>query len=300
MLGSQRSHCHNKTNSGFVDSSEGVGSEGGKDECQVRLTGIELEYWMGTKIGRLGGYGFRGAVEAGDGSNQKGGKMGAGYVNLREKRKRQQRKLGREEEGSSLNRPEVVAVGLALRGTPVTKPMLCLCDNQALLNAVKRWVGEGGKATLVGAPYANILLKAAIEELQKRTTAGAVTFLVKVKAHRGEPANEEADIPADKAISGKDIPTEWHGSINRAVFTRQEPRRKGGTVSYEDRKSTWNSGVRKAIRRGSAEEEVRKHRDRVTEACKQISKQRRRVDVSYDPSMVTALQHGTWMDEESF
>jgi len=25
MLGSQRSHCHNKTNSGFVDSSEGVG-----------------------------------------------------------------------------------------------------------------------------------------------------------------------------------------------------------------------------------------------------------------------------------
>ena len=27
--------------------------------------------------------------------------------------------------------------------------MLYLCDNQALLKAVKRWVGEGGKATLV-------------------------------------------------------------------------------------------------------------------------------------------------------
>jgi len=25
MLGSQKSHCHDKTNSGFVDSSEGVG-----------------------------------------------------------------------------------------------------------------------------------------------------------------------------------------------------------------------------------------------------------------------------------
>ena len=71
-------------------------------------------------------------------------------------------------------------------------------------------------------------------------------------------------------------------------------------MSYEDRKSTWNSGVRKAIRRGSAEEEVHKHRDRVTRAWKQISKQRRRVDVSYDPSMVTALQHGTWMDDEGF
>ena len=66
--------------------------------------------------------------------------------------------------------------------------------------------------------------------------------------------------------------------------------------SYEDRTSTWNSGVQKAIRRGSTEEEVRKHRDRVTGAWEQISKQRRRIDVSCDPSMVTALQHGTWMD----
>ena len=105
---------------------------------------------MGTEIGRLGGYGFRGTVTAGDGSSQKGGKMGAGYVNLRKQRKRQQRKVGREEEGSSSNRPELAAFVLALRGTPMTKPMLFLCDNQALLKAVKRWVGEGGKSTLAG------------------------------------------------------------------------------------------------------------------------------------------------------
>ena len=83
-----------------------------------------------------------------------------------------------------------------------------------------------------------------------------------MKAHRGEPANEEADIQIEKAISDKDVPTEWHDRTNRAVLKWQEPRRKGGTVSYEDRKSTWNSGVR----RGSAEEEVRKHLDRVTGA----------------------------------
>ena len=122
--------------------------------------------------------------------------------------------------------------------------------------------------------------------------------MVKVKAHRGEPANEEAKIQADKAISGQDVPTEWHDRTNRAVFTWQEPRQKGVTVSYEDRKSTWNSKVRKAIRPGSAEEEVRKHRNRVTGAWKQISKQRQRFDVSYEPSMITALQRGTWMDEE--
>ena len=57
-----------------------------------------------------------------------------------------------------------------------------------------------------------------------------MTFLVKAKAHRGEPANEEADIQADKVISGKDVPTEWHDRTNRAVFTWQQPRRKGGTV----------------------------------------------------------------------
>jgi len=73
-------------------------------------------------------------------------------------------------------------------------------------------------------------------------------------------------------------------------------------MGYEDRKSTWNSGVRKVIqvRRGSAEGEVHKHRDHVTGAWKQIRKQGRRVDLSYDPSMVKALQHGTWTDEERF
>jgi len=40
-------------------------------------------------------------------------------------------------------------------------------------------------------------------------------------------------------------------------------------VSYEHRKSTWNSGVRKAIKRGSAEEKVCNHRDRAIGVWKQ-------------------------------
>jgi len=88
-------------------------ASGGKDECQVRLTGIEREYWMGTEISRLGGYSFQGTVTAGDGSNQKGGEMGAGYVNLRKQRKKQQRKVGRKEERSSSNRSELAAFVLA-------------------------------------------------------------------------------------------------------------------------------------------------------------------------------------------
>jgi len=43
-----------------------------KDECQVRLTGIEKEYYMGTEISRSAGYSFQGTVAAGGASNQKG------------------------------------------------------------------------------------------------------------------------------------------------------------------------------------------------------------------------------------
>jgi len=96
----------------------------------------------------------------------KRGENGSRLCEFAGKGKKWQRKVGHEEKGSSSNRPEIVAFVLALYSTPVTNPMLYLCDNHALLKAVKRWVGEGGKATLVGAPDADILLQA-IEELQK-------------------------------------------------------------------------------------------------------------------------------------
>jgi len=78
---------------------------GGKNECQVPLKGRIREYWMGMEIGMLEGYGFQGQVTAGDGSDKQG-KMGAGYNNLRRKKKKQQCKVGREEEGFSSNRPD--------------------------------------------------------------------------------------------------------------------------------------------------------------------------------------------------
>ena len=71
MLGSHRSHCHKKNKIHALLTA--ARASGGKDECQVRLTGIDREYWMGAEIGRLGGYGFRATVTVGDGSNHKGG-----------------------------------------------------------------------------------------------------------------------------------------------------------------------------------------------------------------------------------
>ena len=169
MAVASSSHCQDKTNSGVVKSSEGVGRKGQMSSTTDSLAGIEQEYWMGTEIGRLEGYSFQGTVKVVDGSIQKGGKLGAGYMNLRAEKKRQQRKVGRDEEGSSSNCLEPAAFVLALYGIPVTKLMLYLCDNQALLKAVERQVGEGGKAMFEEAPDADILQEA-IEQIRKRKT----------------------------------------------------------------------------------------------------------------------------------
>jgi len=115
--------------------------------------------------------------------------------------------------------------------------MLYLCDNQALPKAANRWVGKGGKATLVGVPDADIL-REAIEEFRKTTTARAATFLVRVK-------RIEENMPMKKPISkqtwlfqAKMFHTEWRDGTNRGVFTWQVPCWKGGTVGYEDPTST--------------------------------------------------------------
>ena len=144
-----------------------------------------------------------------------------------------------------------------------------MCDPQSLFKAVNKWIGEGGKATLVGAPDTNIMsgLAAAIEILwkripailRKRIEAGTATFLVKVKAHRGEPANEGAEILADKAISDPKVGKQWSQRNNQAVFKWGKPCRKAGKVTLQDYHSTFNNSVRDAIRRGAAENEVQKH-----------------------------------------
>jgi len=176
---------------------------------------------------------------------------------------------------------------MALRDTLIEEPLLYLCDNQTFLKAVNRLIGDGGKAKLVGAPDVDILA-AAIEILRKRIAAGTATFLVKVKAHREEPANEGADIPADKAISDPKVDKEWCQRTNRAVFTWKNPCREAGKVTYQDHHSTFNNSwklyvldndsVRDAIRRGAAENMVQKHEEKLTGAWRQMSTLRRRYE----------------------
>jgi len=129
---------------------------------------------------------------------------------------------------------------------------------------------------LVGAPDADILA-VAIEILRKRIATGTATVLVKVKAHRGESANEGADI-LDKAISDPKVGKGWCQRTNRAVFTWKNPCREAGKVTYEDRQSIFNNSVRDAIRRGAAENEVQKHEEKLTGTSRQMSTLRRRYE----------------------
>jgi hypothetical protein len=76
---------------------------------------------------------------------------------------------------------------LALQSAALSEDVLLLCDNEAVLRVIKKWVGQGGKATLATAPDADIL-REIVCLLTQRMQAGRATFLIKVKS--GEPINE--------------------------------------------------------------------------------------------------------------
>ena len=69
-------------------------------------------------------------------------------------------------------------------------------------------MGQGGKASLANTADADIL-EYILTKLAVRIAANSRTFLVKVKAHRGEPLNEGAD---DSAEVGREIEKEGANS----------------------------------------------------------------------------------------
>ena len=123
-----------------------------KDECTVRLNDLEGAYWMGTEMGQLGAYGFQGVTLGVDGSCKEG-RMGSGCCTFGEKDEGKCARVGREDEGVSSNRPELGAVVLALQSVGLNEDALLLCDNEAVLCVIRKWVGQGGKATLATAQH---------------------------------------------------------------------------------------------------------------------------------------------------
>ena len=100
--------------------------------------------------------------------------------------------VGRGNEGTSSNRAEHAVLLLCLRKTHRTQDLLYLTDSESLLKTISKWVGEGTRANLATTPDAD-LVREIVQILQERVTAGANIFLIKIKAHRGEPLNGAAD-----------------------------------------------------------------------------------------------------------
>ena len=107
-------------------------------------------------------------------------------------------RVGREERGVNSLRPELAAMARTLQATPQGVDLLYLCDSETALQKVSWWIGSGPRTTLAGDANADIMTTI-VECVRERVMRGARTFMVKVKAHRGEPLNERADSQAENA-----------------------------------------------------------------------------------------------------
>ena len=140
----------------------------------IDLDGAEKKYWLGTQSGLLGAFQIDGACTAGDGScDVASHSIGAGFCNLaslgwltgqrlaplprREQRELHSHRVGREEEGLSSNRPELVALRECLEAHQDHENLLYLTDSEATLQAINKWIGGGAKLNLARTPDADVL-----------------------------------------------------------------------------------------------------------------------------------------------
>ena len=62
------------------------------------------------------------------------------------------------------------------------------------------------------------ILRGVLDLLHYRVNLGFPTFLVKVRAHRGEPYNEAADRIASMSTKDKDVPCLWNAPSDRSIY----------------------------------------------------------------------------------
>ena len=79
-----------------------------------------------------------------------------------------------------------------------------------------------------------------IQRLRLRVAAGAATFLLKVKSHRGEVLNEMADVAAENGRGNDDKGATFTKASGKLVLSVQND----GKLMQ----STWTEGIQAAIR----------------------------------------------------
>jgi hypothetical protein len=88
--------------------------------------------------------------------------------------------VGREEEGLSSNRPELVTLWECLKTHQDHENLLYLTDSETTLQSINKWIGGGAKVRLAKTVDTDILTVIVIK-LQKRVQAKTTTLLIKLK-----------------------------------------------------------------------------------------------------------------------
>jgi hypothetical protein len=105
------------------------------------------------------------------------------------------------------------------------------------------------------------VLKKIIIKLQKKVQVGTVTLLIKVKDHRGDPLNEEADIRTEMGHHKEQKEVGWNNPTNRTIYRWK--------VGQHTRSTTWTNTVRNRFRQKAGEiEEFRVLEIGVAKWCK--------------------------------
>jgi len=191
---------------------EALEEENRKDTPSFGSEDLEIIHRSGTEAGLLGIYNFPGSVYATDGSNDQG-VMGAGFFKLDELRGGCCQ-LGRGVEGNSSNRAELGAACPALEEQN-RKPVILLSDSACFLSSSQKWTGEGKSPSMHGNPDADIM-RDIVLLLRERIDLGLLTIFIKIKAHWGDPLNEQADRWADEGRQSENI--RWSLPTNRPIF----------------------------------------------------------------------------------
>jgi hypothetical protein len=124
---------------------------------------------------------------------------------------------------------------------------VCVCVWHTInppIHSQLEWIGCGAKLNLSKSPIGNVL-KRIIMKLQQRVQVGVVTFLVKVKTHRGDPLNEEVDIIAEIGLRKEQKEVIWDNPTNRTVYQ--------STVGPATRSTTWTSTIRNRFHQKAGE-----------------------------------------------
>jgi ribonuclease HI len=145
------------------------------------------------------------------------------------------RKVGREDEGVSSTRPELVALTECLEDHGDDVSLVYLTNSEAILQTSHRWIGCGTKLNLSKSPDADVLKKIIIK-LQKRVLAGAATLVVKVNDHRGDPLNEVADIRTEMGHRKEQKEVGWNNPTNRTIYRWK--------IGQHTRSNAWTNTVR--------------------------------------------------------